>query len=214
MRSLIQAFKADRATYYRLDSMKKEIRESVLKKYASFLLIGIISAFSLSSENEEAINASIAAMSIVLGFAFSVLVFFATQDPLSIRGEVARERRLAKDRANKLADELFDNITYFVYSALSFVVISCILLFLEGEESVGARLVDTVFNDSSLTYIKTIKSVVSGTNDILLRFVKFLMILTLLESVYTFFRTVRRIVFYFEERRKFNKIEGAGDRSR
>ena len=192
-----ELFVANRQTFYHFDQDGHKVPDDVWYRYLVMLLLAFVAALFADAQQDDFLGSVIAIISIIIGFAFSVLVFFATQDPLKIVSDVSREKRNQKSRANELGDEIFVNIGYFVYISLGFLVAACVWFFVANEKSVILTLVELFeFQED-----KDVTKFSMAANFWVFKLVQFAVFALFFESIATFFRVVRRVMFYFSERR-------------
>ena len=140
------------------------------------------------------VTAIITAQSILMGFAFNVMVYISSQDALRVDTARYREDKAKFERLNTLADEIFYNLSYYIAVALLSVVL-CVLWFI-ASGSDGAYVVSGfVAKATHLTWVENVPSLGYFA-------IKFLVLITATESILTFGRLIRRVTFHFKERRK------------
>lgn len=147
--------------------------------------------------NGSVLNGVITAQSILMGFAFNVMVYISSQDALRTNLSDYREEKMKAIRLNDLADEVFINLAYFIAVSLASVVFCLIWIAVSSGNSLTVLLTD--FGGDG--YDEVILDVIAVANWIL----RFVLLTCTFESLIVFGRLVRRVTFHFRGRRELNK---------
>lgn len=201
MLNIISLFRENAKTFYviRQDGSKDVI--SLSARYVSLILISVIVALLSKASNDNILAGIITAQSILMGFAFNVMVYISSQDALKLDISGFREDKLKAKRLNDLADEIFYNLAYYIAISLLSVVFCLIWMTirsdntlyefaLRGAARISRPLIDSAFATANWTW-------------------RFLLFFATFESLLAFGRLVRRVTFHFRERRVLQKASSA-----
>lgn len=202
---LSQVVKNEYDTYYNFATGKPV---TVWWKLSFIAVISILLASNNFVGSSEFLSSTIAVNAILVGFSFNVLFFLLSNKKIVVSDEASLEGQLRADRLNRLSQELFYNVTYF--SVVSFLCLFLALLLLmpravvgeDGSFGVFLRLLKGSEFFGTLAFLPSRKSVASWLSAGVACFIWLNWVLffaCLLESIYTFLRTVARVGFYFEE---------------
>jgi hypothetical protein len=153
----------------------------------------------LQRQSETFLNAVLTAQAILVGFSFSVLFFLLSNAEISSVPEESIERRLKRQKLTTLAKELFHNVSYFNVVAICSVVLSLLLLMSGPDLTVWKWLAEVastyvvVVPTSADLWMARITAAIQSIAAATLYFCLF-------ESAFTFFRTVVRVSYYFEQK--------------
>lgn len=193
MATVKEIIKRNNDTFYDYRSKKGK------SPYARFLVFAIIAAVAATFFNDLGdgfLNAVLAVQSILVGFSFSVLFFLVSGSIALNEAEYSREKRYRVERLNTLATELFYNVAYYNTVAIGSVVVA--LLFLLPNLSVFPSL-------ASSSVVQAMTGSISASTydqivDVASRVLTFIFAFLFTDSIFTFFRIVRRVNFFFSEK--------------
>jgi hypothetical protein len=192
----------NRATFYNFATGKPD---SQLSGYISKGCTCAYLSFVFSQPTNDFLNAIITVYSILVGFSFNILFYLLSSGRLTFlnKGEVSIEDDLMVERLNKLSTELFDNVSYFNLLSVA-VLLTALISFLFDAQFSGF----TIPIDLESHTLEMLQRIL----DWLLRISEWvysaLLYFLIIESIYSFIRTVGRVGFYFEKRLKIANKEG------
>lgn len=194
MINVFDIIKRNNSTFY---DNRSNRRQSVVPRMLLFAFVALIVAWVLGTPSDAVVSAVITVQSILVGFGFSVLFFLVSSERENESDTTSLEDGTRRKRLNVLSDELFFNISY--YNITTFLSMLLALLFafdLSGiasfSSSVSGRL---SIPDSYASYSQGLLNLAHRTLITVFFFMLF-------ESVYTFYRIVIRVNFYFDQKRK------------
>ena len=192
MNRVIAIIKKNNETFYDYRSNQPvRIRGRIICiSIAAFLF-----AIFVRGELEPFLTGVLTVQAILIGFSFSVLFFLITEKGEPDEREVAIEDQLKKDRLAKLSEELFHNISYFNLCAMASLVLAVLFLLPNISDQVRtvASMFRPEFGEAAGALYEVGRPIGAGA---LLFMLGFLVI----ESGYTFARTVGRVNYLFEQR--------------
>lgn len=187
----------NRATYYDYVSGRVLSRTP----YWTFVLvISIIAAITFAEPSDNFLGAVITAQSILAGFGFNVLFFL-----LSTTGNIVPsssgpiESALTKVKMTKLSEEIFSNISYFNLVSILSVFVALVALM----PSLSLPLLKIISDKLPLlapNYHESVSSYCAAAKLLLRATIFAALYVLVIESVYTFIRTVGRITFFFRKK--------------
>jgi len=125
------------------------------------------------------------------------VLFFLVSGSISIsEQEYSREKKYRVERLNTLATELFYNVAY--YNTVSIFSVVLALLFLLPNFSIFSSVLENSLFQSLLE--KLPPDTFEKMQDIGSRFLTLIFVFLFSDSVFTFFRIVRRVNFFFSEK--------------
>lgn len=181
----------DAATYYDYGSSERVNR---LKTVLLFATISVFLSALVGRASNEFLSGALSAQAILVGFSFNVL-FYLVANRLTrpvIFDSIEHELRF--ERLSKLSDEVFDNVTYFNLVAISSALVALLLL-LSASNTFEQHLHDVA--EFAARHSRTQLLGFAWAKCITLTGALAALIFLLLESVFTFVRTVGRVRFYF-----------------
>ncbi|MFG6602253.1 MULTISPECIES: hypothetical protein [unclassified Sulfitobacter] len=201
MTNLVEIVRRNNDTFY---DNRSNRRKSVVPRMLSFLAASLIFAWVLGTPSDAAVSAVITVQSILVGFGFSVLFFLVSSEREKELEADSLEDEARRKRLNVLSDELFFNISY--YNVTTFLSVLLALLF-----AFNASGLTTFTNSAFNTFLSQNNSLeifrpYLGLAHRLLISVFFFV---LIESVFTFYRIVIRVNFFFDQKRKVNAQKGS-----
>ena len=199
MNSILGIIKRNNSTFY---DNRSDRRVSVFPRILLLVALGLLLSWVLGTPSDEVVSSVITVQSILVGFGFSVLFFLvssAKEDP-SVSASI--ENKLRKERLNKLSDELFFNISY--YNVTTFFSLLLALLF--AFDIAPMKQISLVFINN-FSFFETIKGNLETFVKYLHHTLIAILYFILLESIFTFYRIVVRVNFYFDQKRKLTSTE-------
>ena len=150
-------------------------------------------AIFVDSRLNDFLNGTIAVQAILVGFSFSVMFFLMASLPPQERNEGrALEDQLKLDRIFKLSRELFFNLSYFICCATASLALALFLLLPDaGGQFTG------ILKATHLFPARDIATSVGRTENVIAIVIYTAFFFLIIESGYTFARTVGRINFLF-----------------
>jgi len=200
MGNFISIIKRNNSTFY--DNRSGE-QNSVLPRQTGFILVSLLVAWVLGTPSDTVVSSVITVQSILVGFGFSVLFFLVSSDHVDENAATTRENKERRKRLNKLSDELFFNISY--YNIVTIISVLLSMLFAFDISSIKTLSVD-VSNAAQLSQI--VVTTLTTIADVAHRLLISIFYFVFFESVYTFYRIVVRVNFYFEQKRKISTAKG------
>lgn len=196
MFSIREIIRKNRETQYNYSTGKLS---PVWKWYLFLLAISALIPALVPNDFSKFVEAVITSQSILVGFSFSVLFFLLSEKKEKLPTDVSLERKLKNRKLTKLSKELFYNVSYFNLTALSCV---CTALVITITPHIDFNTVRNFVDFNSLIPTRFHADIAETTSYAVATIkyaIKFLFFLTLLESLFTFGRTIRRVIFYFED---------------
>lgn len=132
---------------------------------------------------------------ILIGFSFNILFFLLSS---SKKGEIIShflEDETKAKKIKKLGKELFHNVSYFNLTSISLILIAITYNLSKGYKVEILNYVSEYMPDN---YFQTLSCITFHTQNIIFYAL-------LIESTYTFIRTLSRISFYFDKKIKFEE---------
>ena len=194
MFNLNNIVKKNKATFY--DFAAEEPLPSK-RRVIIKILIALLAAIFFSNLSKDLINITLTVFSILLGFSFNILFYLVTLSKDKNEDEnLSLEKQLKKERLETLTQELFYNVSYFNLVAVLLILIS-LMFFIN--ESVNSSFIADILNLKAMNdlneYLLTVKVWT-------VRIFTFVFYLALIESIYTFVRTIGRVSYFFAEKIK------------
>jgi len=195
MSNLLKILARERETYYDYSTGK------LTKVWPIWLCIFLFSTFlvlGLDSVSNNFLAALLTVYSILTGFGFSVLFNLASAKKITLsEDDYSLEKKPMVTKVNKLKDELFTNISYFSIGGLILVTIVLWLIFLDDISFDFLNYIKTKI-ETLTGSTKSFELIANTTKQILL----VLFITALINNLWSFFRIIIRLNFYFSERMK------------
>lgn len=199
MNNILDIVKRNNSTFY---DNRSDKRVSIFPRILLLALLGLLLSWILGTPSDEVVSSVITVQSILVGFGFSVLFFLVSSAKEDLSASATIENKLRKERLNKLSDELFFNISY--YNLATFFSLLLALLF--AFDIAPMKLISLSFVNS-FDFLETTKDRL----EISVKYFHHLLIaifyFILLESIFTFYRIVVRVNFYFDQKRKLTSTE-------
>lgn len=200
MSSIIDIIRNNRSTFYNYNTKEAQ---RVFPRLVSFVALAAIAALSMRHVGEDFLGAVLTVQSILVGFSFSVLFFLLTGDRINSDNKMIEEN-LRSEKVNKISKEIFYNVSYFNLTAISSVALSLFMLL--PSLSLPRFMIDfisqveiakSIMDWSAWKYIFGVVWVLSV----------WALFTILIESLYTFARTVGRVTYLFGERLRMEESE-------
>lgn len=191
MFSLRDIVRRDAATYYDYTSNTRVGRGKTL---ALFGLFAATVGFAVGQASNDFLAGALSAQAILVGFSFNVLFYLVANRLTKPAAYASIEHELRFERLSKLSDEVFDNVTYFNIVAISSAVAALTLLLI-GSDDFNANLHKMAAFIEGRTRITG--TALSWANCVVRSLGLAILAFLLIESIYTFLRTVGRVRFYF-----------------
>lgn len=193
MTTVREIIQRNNETFY--DYQSKKVKPPYAR-FSKFFALSLVVSILFDDLGDGFLNSVLAVQSILIGFSFSVL-FFLVSGSISINeAEHSREKKYRVERLNTLATELFYNVAYYNTVAIGSVVVA--LLFLLPSFSVFSFLLENSLLQSLIGKFST--DTLGKMQDIGSRLLTLIFAFLFSDSVFTFFRIVRRVNFFFSEK--------------
>jgi hypothetical protein len=155
------------------------------------VIIALISASIFVQINKDFLGAVLSVYSILVGFSFNIIFYLIAIEKKEPDANASIEKQIKFEKLNKLIQELFYNVSYFTLISI-FLVLLCLLLFLASCTGEGwGILKEEIYSAILERSINVIKFLYHT-----------LFFLVLLESIYSFLRTMNRVNYYFSTKIK------------
>lgn len=112
-------------TFYNYRTGKKA---RVTPRYIAIALIGLLCSVAFNRITSDLYASIISAQAILIGFTFNVLVYLASIEPLNVKNSDILEDVSKVKKLNKLAEEIFINLSYFNLVAIISISASLMLI--------------------------------------------------------------------------------------
>ncbi len=192
MFNLSTIIKNNNNTFYDYDTDKRNsisFRIVLTLLFSGFL--GIISR----TEPSSFLSAVVAVEAILAGFSFSIMFFLLSENNNTYIKPDSLEGELRENKLRKLSKEVFYNIAYFNFMAV-LCVIFCLLLLLP-DFNFENYWKQCSFLPCNISLLSDILKWVTSSFIFLLWLIFYF---SLMESMYTFVRTVSRVNYYFHKK--------------
>lgn len=198
MFNIREIIRHNRATYYNFSTGRST---SLLLPYATKFLLAFLMAYLFANIQKDFLNVVITIYAILIGFSFNILFYLLSINKIRINLENdSLETQIRIEKTNKLADELFYNVSYFNISSIC-VIITTLLFFLF--ESRGSNFLAHIENWPTLgSYLESLEPYLTAVMQFFTWGYRVFFYLLLLESLDCFLRTIGRVSFYFQEKIK------------
>jgi hypothetical protein len=195
MHRILAIVSKNRQTFYDYGT---EVPQSIFARVITTIIISVICGFVLDGEVGDFLSNVITIQAILIGFSFSVMFFLISNKGIDDDGSGSLERELKRKRLNKLSHEIFDNVAYFNLVAMGCLLMAVLLasppLNTEAIKCASKLLLFANFDVRDLAHYLA-RSISIFTRSLFYFF--------LIESAYTFSRTVGRVNYYFDMKLKF-----------
>jgi hypothetical protein len=207
MANLKNIIRKNNKTFY---DYQTEKAQSIAPRLAVIGVVSILLALMFSAIDDSFVNAVLTVQSILVGFSFSVLFFLLSGAEIKSVTDGSIEQKQKVKKLKTLSEELFYNVSYYNLVAISSVLVALLYL-----------LPDMDQNSKISTMVLGIITSVARSQDVLSWFssvatwievaVRFSLYFLVIEGMYTFWRTVRRVSFFFAEKLSLGAEPSAGD---
>jgi len=201
MFSIIETIKNNRKTHYNFRTDKPL---PVWRWYVFCTLISATIPILIPEDISKFVESVITAQSILVGFSFSVL-FFLLSEKVDNKDEGSIEKEIKSKKLNTLSRELFYNVSYFNLTALLCLCFSLIIIL---HPYINIYKINDIIDTRKIIPISqhtTISETIQILTTTLKYIIRTLFCFTLIESIHTFARTIRRAIYYFEKTISNNK---------
>jgi hypothetical protein len=164
-----------------------------------------VAATCIDHDFKDFLNGVITVQAILIGFSFSVMFFLmsSTSAPETDQDteeshdnfSSSRESKIRKKRLSKLSKEIFYNVGYFNMSAMACLALALVILLPDHSDTIW-KLVSFPANNFKELILKIYTPIIYALSII----VRFSFFFLLLESGFTFSRTVGRVNYLFEQK--------------
>lgn len=204
MFNVLNIINDNQATYY---DYRTNRRYSVLGRIIVTIFLSTLLSVLFSTGGDEFLNGVITVQSILVGFNFNAMFFIVSLKSPIPSASASLEEELRINRMNKLTKELFSNIMYYNLVAIITLIVALGSLLIGTHLYEDASIINIISeylskNDGSIVstapplgFDKTVA--VSIAVDF---FISVILYFFLIESVYSFLRTIGRIGFLFEQK--------------
>ncbi len=168
---------------------------SIWQHYTAVVMVSAVLASLFSKMDIVLMGAVLTIYSILIGFSFNILFYLLSANKVEKEVAASLERTLRIERLHKLSDELFFNVSYFnVVSIIVVLLTLASFISFLPEPMLWALVASSPRFHSLVVVVSPILKTVSAW----LGFVStMLFYMLLIESMYSFVRTVGRVSFYF-----------------
>jgi|AraplaCL_Cvi_mCL_1032061.scaffolds.fasta_scaffold06952_2 hypothetical protein len=173
---------------------------SIAARLRIFTVGAAILPWLLERQTDNFMNAVLTAQAILVGFSFSVIFFLLSNSEIPPVSNESIERGLKREKLVKLARELFYNVSYYNLVAISSVVLALLLLSSGPDSAVWNSISHCA--SSLLPVPEWLTTIFVKVISALRYAATACLYFSLIESVYTFYRTVVRVSFYFDQKLK------------
>lgn len=178
---------------------RTEKTQSVAPRLFLSIIISILLAVMFSAVDESFINAILTVQSILVGFSFSVLFFLLSGAEIKIITAASIEQQQKVKKLKILSEELFYNVSYYNLIAISSVLVALLYLLpdIDKNSKTSTMVIEGIISTTGIKDVLSWFSMIAAWIEIAIRFSLYFLII---ESMYTFWRTVRRVSFFFAEK--------------
>ena len=196
MANLKNIISKNNKTFYNYQTEKAQ---SIAPRLAVTGVVSILLAVMFSAIDEAFVNAVLTVQSILVGFSFSVLFFLLSGAEIKSLKEGSIEKKQKVNKLITLSEELFYNVSYYNLVAISSVLVALLYLLpdMDQNSKIFTMVLGFVTSMAGSQDVLSWLSFVPSWTEIAVRFVLYFLVI---EGMYTFWRTVRRISFFFAEK--------------
>jgi hypothetical protein len=173
--------------------------QSIAPRLAFTAAVSILLAVMFSAIDDSFVNAVLTVQSILVGFSFSVLFFLLSGAEIKSVSKGSIEQKQKVKKLKTLSEELFYNVSYYNLVAISSVLVALLYLLPDMDRSskIPTMVLELV---TSMTGSQDVLSWFSSIGTWVEVAVRFILYFLVIEGMYTFWRTVRRVSFFFAEK--------------
>src|SRR4051812_45304031 len=178
------------STFYNANT---DVKVSTRPRLLYTTIMAVVISTLFREQTDDFLTSVVSAQAILVGFSFSVM-FYILSSPHKRENEASIEAEIRQKKLGQLGTELFYNVSYFNLVSIASVILSLILL--AGSGYVGALLPVGAW----LSHVGIDEHFIGTANGVLRFGLYVAFYFALVESLYTFVRTVGRVTYYFEKR--------------
>jgi hypothetical protein len=201
MYSLREIVRRNNSTFYHFGN---KTRQNIWPRVTLYALISASVAVLSDGGWTDFLDGIITVQAILIGASFSVLFFLLSNNQPRITAQTSIEDGLRKEKLHLVTRELFYNISYFNIIAIASTVFALLLLI----PPLDIKWLISVLWPSQIDIPALATGVLVPAWKVGRAIVAALLLFALIESMYTFIRTVRRVSYYFNA--KLNEGLGKG----
>lgn len=197
---MLEIIRNNNFTFYNYRTRKKQ---NPVARIAVFCAASISMSLLFSKEIGGFLESIITVLSILVGFSFSVLFFLMSGNKAECPRNSPIEIKLKSEKISTLHQEIFYNVSYFNIASIVCIIISVILLLPSPSLDWMPTIIKVAFSERVFKvfteeYAHLLRNLFNRLALIVFYFL-------LIESVYTFFRAVGRVSYYFESKLELDK---------
>lgn len=205
MFNLNNIFINNRKTFYNFATGEQKPLAKLVAIKIFFSMFLMIFFFDIS---KDFINIILTVYSILIGFSFNVMFYLLTiskNDVISAKSD-SIEKNLKKNKVDKLSKELFYNVSYFNIITLALIILCLVYHIVDCRNfsyivTYSSHLAQKLINQNASSHLLAFKDALKITLEIIFSFSLYFL---LVETNYSFTRTIFRINFLFEHKFKDN----------
>jgi hypothetical protein len=196
MANLKNIISKNNKTFYDYQTEKVQ---SIAPRLAFTGAVSILLAVMFSAIDDSFVNAVLTVQSILVGFSFSVLFFLLSSAEIKSVTEGSIEQKQKVKKLRTLSEELFYNVSYYNLVAISSVLVALLYLLPDMDRSskIPTMVLDLVTSMAGSQDVLSWFSSIGTWVEVAVRFILYFLVI---EGMYTFWRTVRRVSFFFAEK--------------
>jgi hypothetical protein len=162
-------------------------------------VVSFLLAIMFSAIDDSFVNAVLTVQSILVGFSFSVLFFLLSGAEIKsiTKGSIEQKQKVKKLKT--LSEELFYNVSYYNLVAISSVLVALLYLLpdMDQNSKIPTMVIEFVTSMAGSQDVLSWFSSIANWTEMAIRFILYFLVI---EGMYTFWRTVRRVSFFFAEK--------------
>lgn len=175
--------------------------QSLFLRYFVIVATAFVLGLGFRRASGDMLTGIVAIQSILIGFSYSTMISVATNDGWNTIDDTVRESKILNSRLNCLAKEIFDNLAYYNFVAILSLA-TCLLAFLltastYSSQDISGIVTGLIGYSINMNWLDTLTLLVTTSTMVLLYGL-------LIESLFTFARTVRRTTYFFTKRLQSN----------
>lgn len=182
----------DAATFYRYGSGE---RLAVWPRLAGFIAISLIIAQFVTQDLKDFLNGAIPVQAILIGFSFSVMFGLVNTPAQPKMRTTSIEKRVLHVKLDQLSREIFFNLSYFNLAAMLSLAFALLLLIPHPYR----EITDLLRHAPPVTQ-PALSTAYAAASPVLIFLTRSCLFFLLLESGYSFARTVGRVNYLFEQK--------------
>lgn len=207
MANLKNIIKKNNDTFY---DYQTEKAQSIAPRLAITGVVSILLAVMFSAIDDSFVNAVLTVQSILVGFSFSVLFFLLSGAEIKSVTEGSIEQKQKVKKLKTLSEELFYNVSYYNLVAISSVLVALLYLLPDMDRSskIPTMVLELVTSMAGSQDVLSWVSSIATWIEVAVRFILYFLVM---EGMYTFWRTVRRVSFFFAEKLSLGAEPNVGE---